>query len=276
MASDLIMVLTSSIARRYRRLASKAMLAMMAESDPALAKNLQVEDQLSGNKRGIGAVAGEPDMDNTLIKMKREVEISEFELQIARNRELVGGMQTKALLRKIEIYDQIMDTIPAGLEKDKALRYIRNQKTNMAIRVSENISFGPSYSKQITENGEEAPDAVRDGQVLTIGMILHEKGVMDTSENKISKAIGKIAARLYRIKHNAEPLKGKMILADGCEIFTNSYKETDRDTLLQAYDEYANGVDLREQQQKEKQAAKGISIKPIGEYFIRPSPAPSS
>jgi hypothetical protein len=217
MASELVTTLPGNMARAYRRLASRAILNLMAQSDPELAKNMEVEDELNGNKKR--PMCNE---ESEVVKKQREsVLLTELDTQIADNQMKMAEnivRKTAANVQLINMYDVIIGTLPEGPSKAKAQAYIQNHKTNMATRVAENMRLDSTAVKTIKENGEEpvpeAPDAVRNGLPLTIGMILHEKGVIDSPECKISKAIGWIAASLYRAEYGKQPKQSMTLLAN--------------------------------------------------------------
>jgi hypothetical protein len=250
---QLIMVLPGRNAEECRKAAANALLDSMAQDDENIRVNWEAEKEQRGDNKRIQP--DEREQEYEVVKKRKEyAEIASL------NRHIADDIRATAEIgvEMVNIHDRLIRMLPDGIHKAKSEQYILNQRTNLITRIAEGMSsdLARPEPKRI-ENGEQVvPNAVCDGLPLTIGMILHEKGIKDTLDNKISKAMGKIAVTLYRAKHDKDPPQSMLILPNNLQVWSNSYTQADRDILLRAYEEYAGGVDLRAEQEKEKRAAK--------------------
>lgn len=152
----------------------------------------------------------------------RRKRVRREELEMARMEEEVHAMRTSNQREKIQnaqSFLSLMTTIrPDWMQTDARFRL----QTEDMIK---NIMAPPSTSLQITQ-GEPAPQQPAS---LSISQLAQELGCKALTHPEACSA-GKLAAKRYRAKHDADPPKHRQWV-DGAERTVNSYTEDDRDLL---------------------------------------------
>jgi hypothetical protein len=257
------------------------LLRELAKYNPLIRENLAAETaQDAQNQERSSAEEGgsvkrrriidddeqEADVDMAVVrKIHRQAQIAEYERSIwenrakaqeamAKAREVVASCQTNSGKILLDFQEQLLQRLKNPLSREKCEQYMNRHNDMLAMRLCENTCRDPFVNKppakraitDSTGDGDDdmtMPDLVREGQPLLISSILAERGLRDDEQHSISKAVGVIAARIYREKRGKEPNKSAIVLNNNMQVQSNAYIEADREILVAAVDEYMENHD---------------------------------
>lgn len=267
MAALLILKLPGEMADKYRELASDLVLNFVAQKDPGIAANLQAEreaEQQQGSSMIHGCVQPATmslEQGNKLFEIElseRQIEVSERQIEVRKRQiscedeelELYSKKaRLTAQLRKEMIEDAVnnvqgMDLLVSllsdGISKKTVDGFVQNHKANFVLRTTEHMATGgalvvPDSTRQAITNG---PDVFQEGLPLQITTIMLEYKLVDDDNATIAKAIGRIAARMYREEFGEDPPKTIMVLRNNKPVEAFAYTNAHRKLLERACEEY--------------------------------------